>query len=40
MGKDLQERKVVHLRGRKLTPSPCEEGFVGKDSCAFKVEEF
>ena len=33
MGKDI----AMHLEVREtLTPSPCGEGFTGKDSCAFK----
>ena len=32
-------RIAVHLRGRNLNSFPLWEGFVVKDSCAFKEDE-
>ena len=30
---------AMHLEVKRLTSSPCEEGFTGKDSCAFKEKK-
>ena len=32
----LQGGAAMHLEAKRLTSSPCGEGFTGKDSCAFK----
>ena len=39
-GRIYREGKYCIKGEESVTPSPCEEGFVGKDSCAFMVEEF
>ena len=39
MGMDIATCMYLEVKTNFITPSPCGEGFTGKDSCAFKKKK-